>query len=168
MRILVMRHGEAVDPHHAPSDDSRWLTGKGRTTVRGVAGALSELGLRYSRIYTSPLVRAVQTAEILASIDWFDGPVQVVAGLDPGQGTTRDALAPLEHAREDDFVVLVGHEPLVRVMTGHLLGVSTFPSFRAGSACLLRWTRGATAGFEFLMNPYTRERVDSLDTLLSS
>src|SRR5262245_19157912 len=67
MHVLLVRHGTATSPDFAPTDEMRWLTDTGRLGVREIGRTLVGMGLRFSRMYTSPLVRAVQTAEILAA-----------------------------------------------------------------------------------------------------
>ncbi|MFW6067745.1 MAG: SixA phosphatase family protein [Myxococcota bacterium] len=165
MRVLLMRHGPAVDPGRTASDSLRWLTQEGRRVVRGVVGALEELGLRWTHVFTSPLPRAVQTAEIVASPPWFDGPVEVNPALAPDDGTAAQVLAPLEAVGDGAFAVIVGHEPRIRVLAGHLLGVDSFPAFRSGGACLVRWAPGAAALFELRMDPDAREPIRDLGGL---
>jgi phosphohistidine phosphatase len=162
MRVLLVRHAQAVDPGLTPSDHVRWLTSAGRTTMKGVTGAIEELGLRWDRILTSPLTRTVQTAEILASPAWFEGPVGVHGPLSPDEGTTAQALAPLGEIG-DEMVVLVSHEPKIRLLAGHLLGVDRFPAFRSGGACLVRWTPGAAGQLEWRMDPDERRPATSLE-----
>ena len=67
IRIYLVRHGIAVDPAEMGSldDEARPLTGKGRKRFRRLARAFRDLGEPLDFIFTSPLVRAVQTAEIL-------------------------------------------------------------------------------------------------------
>jgi probable phosphoglycerate mutase len=64
-RILVARHGEAEYETDACSDDGGSLTPQGRQQARDLADRLR--GERVARIWTSPLSRAVQTAEIAAA-----------------------------------------------------------------------------------------------------
>lgn len=167
MLILTVRHGPAIDPHLAPSDEYRWLTPEGRTVVRGVAAELAAAGLRFDRIFTSPLVRAVQTAEILGTVNDFGGTIEVATGLDPETGSTSRAIAPLEECGQGECVVLVGHEPSIRVITGHLLHVPSFPAFRAGGVCLMERDERGRAAFRWMLDPYTRMRVSSLEALRS-
>ena len=62
--IFLVRHGVAEDDHPL-GDQGRGLTATGRRDFRTLAAEIGpELGLR--GIVSSPLVRAVQTAEILA------------------------------------------------------------------------------------------------------
>ena len=71
MRVLLVRHGEAVSPDVA-RDAERWLTERGRAITHAVAEALRPT-VTVGHIFTSPLVRAVQTADLLASGLGFSG-----------------------------------------------------------------------------------------------
>ncbi len=156
MRILLVRHGPAVDPYATSFDEARWLTEAGRRRVRRVAQALAGLGLAPSAIYTSPLVRAAQTAEILAAAQpGFEGPVEVVHSLSPDRGTTAQALSPLDRAPDEALLFFVGHEPKIRVLAGHLSGITPFPAFQAGAACLVERDRDDRGRFEWMMDPET-------------
>ena len=141
----------------APTEHDRWLTDTGRQTATKVGKALAGLNLRYSCIYTSPLVRAVQTAEILAATHpGFYGPLEVQAALSSEVGSTAQALEPLEHTADDDLIVMVTHMPKVGVLAGHLCQLATFPSFRTSSACLLRVEDGK-GRFQWMLDPETLE-----------
>lgn len=141
----------------ALTDHDRWLTAAGRQTVTKVGMALAKLDLPYSCIYTSPLVRAVQTAEILASTQpGFHGPLEVQSALSSEVGSTAQALEPLEHAADDDLLVMVTHMPKVGVLAGHLCQLATFPSFRTSAACLLH-LEGGKGHFQWMLDPQTLE-----------
>jgi len=157
MQVLLLRHAEAVDTRSAPTDHERWLTDIGRETITKVGKALRRLDLHYSCIYTSPLVRAVQTAEILAATHpGFLGPLEVHPALSSEVGSTAQALEPLEHAADDDLVVMVTHMPKVSVLAGQLCQLPTFPSFRTSSACLLS-IEGRRGRFQWMLDPETLE-----------
>lgn len=158
MRVVLMRHGEAVDARIAASDDRRWLTDGGRRTVNAVGETLVGLDLRFSCIYTSPLVRAVQTAEILAATQpGFDGPVEVHVPLSSEVGTTAQALAPLEHAAEDAVVAMVTHMPKIEVLAAHLCDTDEMTPFSTSASCLIDVVDGAGT-FRWMLDP------DSLTT----
>ena len=157
MQVLLVRHAAAVDSGPARTDYERWLTDDGRRTMTQVGEALTAMGLRYSRIYTSPLVRAVQTAEILAATQpGFDGPLEVLSALSTEEGSAAQALAPLDQATEDDLVVMVTHMPKVGVLAAHLGQVAKAPSFRTAAACLLR-REGEQGRLEWMLDPDTCE-----------
>jgi phosphohistidine phosphatase SixA len=71
-------------------------------------------------------------------------------------GSTAQALEPLEHAGNDDLVVMVTHMPKVGVLAGHLCQLPTFPSFRTSAACLLS-IEGNEGRFQWMLDPETLE-----------
>jgi phosphohistidine phosphatase len=157
MRVLLMRHGEAVDSNVAASDRDRWLTAAGRRAVTTVAEMFGRMGLHYDYVYTSPLVRSVQTAEILAAMQpSFDGPLRVHRALSSDEGTTAQALEPLEQASGDDLVVMVSHMPKVGVLAAHLGRLAHAPSFSTSSACLLTVEDGR-GRVDWMLDPRTLE-----------
>ncbi|MFK7985127.1 MAG: histidine phosphatase family protein [Sandaracinaceae bacterium] len=119
MKILIVRHGEAVGAHVAGGDENRYLTPNGRATSDRVAAALDQLGHTPTHIYTSPLVRAVQTAERFAHAASHPGPVVTHRPLVPG-GPTAQALAVLEAHGDTDTIALVSHEPTVSTLSAFL------------------------------------------------
>src|SRR5215475_8659769 len=113
MKILLIRHAHAIDGRDgdrqgAGVDDHRWLTEKGRQLSRRVGEHLRDEGYQADAIVTSPLVRAVQTAELVARGLKYRGIIEVLADLGPG-GSIRGAGVALEE--RDGLVIAVGHEP---------------------------------------------------------
>lgn len=136
MRVVLVRHGEASDPRLS-SDASRHLTLRGREVSAQVARALAARGIAPTVIYTSPLVRAVQTAEIFASTMAHPGPIRVHDHLVPGATTAR-ALSVLDDQPQGAVVLLVTHEPTVHTIAGHLTGLGgAFPGFRTSGAAII-------------------------------
>ena len=157
MQVLLVRHADAVDTGSARTDYERWLNDDGRRTMTKVGEALTTMDLRYSRIYTSPLVRAVQTAEILAATQpGFDGPLEVLSALSTEEGSAAQALAPLDLAADDELIVMVSHMPKVGVLAAYLGQRATAPSFRTASACLLS-VEGGKGRIEWMLDPDTCE-----------
>ena len=110
MKIHLIRHAEAI-PHAAELPEAlRYLTSRGRTRFRRVATALKKQGANLDLIVTSPLIRAVQTAEILAETVRFAGDLLVMPRLSPGFSISdlHDILSRFPHCSE---IALVGHEP---------------------------------------------------------
>lgn len=153
MRILLVRHGAAVG--HAPSDGTRWLTDQGRSDTVRVAGLLREAGAVPTRVFTSPLVRAVQTAEILTQhLPGPSGacPVEVHVPLSCHEGTAGEALTALSRGREDDTIMLVTHMPKVRTLAAALTGRTSFSPFPTTGVCCVTASSGAGA-FEWVLSP---------------
>jgi phosphohistidine phosphatase len=71
MLIVLLRHGIAEDPAADVADDDRRLTRKGHRRMKVVARALARLIPNVDAIYSSPLVRAYETAEHVARATTF-------------------------------------------------------------------------------------------------
>jgi len=119
MKLYVMRHGPAEDHSPTGRDADRALTPSGRDRVRQVAKALVDGGEAPLAIVSSPLVRSLQTAEIVASL--LDIPsVEVRREMAPG-GDKLALLAELVRDRRKR-VMVVGHEPELSMLVERLLG----------------------------------------------
>lgn len=162
MQILLVRHGDAVE-HGARTDGERWLTPKGRRATRAVAAVLGADGLVPQHMFTSPFVRAVQTCEILAADQGFDGSLEVLAALIPS-GEPLEVVRALDALDDCERVMLVGHEPSMSALAAELLGVD-FPPFNKSAVCSIRKSPTGRYGFEWMLVPRTLERVASLEAL---
>lgn len=120
MHLYFLRHGRAANPGDWPGDDdSRPLTEQGRDELRKVAQGLRRLDLSLDAILTSPLVRARETAQIVASelgLSAVETPL-----LEPGCDLGQLALLAKDHETAHDLMV-VGHEPDFSAMIGRLAG----------------------------------------------
>lgn len=67
MKLHIIRHAEAVGQSAAIPDGYRYLSCQGRTRFRRVADILKKCGIDQDIMFSSPLVRAVQTAETAAA-----------------------------------------------------------------------------------------------------
>jgi phosphohistidine phosphatase len=128
MELYFFRHGDAEPVRPGGPDGERQLSERGRDDVQAVARALSRAGVQPQAIFTSPLLRAGQTGQILAeqlaagerSSAALLIAVEPVKGLGPGcrLGDVQALLAD----RALDRVMLVGHEPDVSMIVGDLIG----------------------------------------------
>ena len=141
MRVTLIRHGDAGDD--APRDEERALTKKGRHDVRRVGRALARAGVRFGAVVSSPLVRAVQSAEITAEVSGFRGRVTISDRLVPDAfpGGVVTVLTAL-HRLGKTSVALVAHEPILSRVAATLLGVSRYPALRKGEAIRIRLPGG--------------------------
>lgn len=122
MEILLIRHGKAVEDAPGLGDAGRWLRPRGREVTRKVGRWLGKRrGGRPTSVWTSPLVRAVQTAELIAEGAGFEGAIEVCAELAPDR-EPEDLLERLASAPADGVLALVGHEPSLSRIAGALLG----------------------------------------------
>jgi phosphohistidine phosphatase len=134
MKVLLIRHAHAIDQDHGLPDDARYLTGKGRRAARVLGERLRREGLVPDVVVTSPLTRAVQTAELLAQAVGFQGEVTVLVELSP-EGSPRRAAAALEWLGA--VVAAVGHEPTISATAAHLGGRSSHPPMKKAQAVVV-------------------------------
>jgi phosphohistidine phosphatase len=133
MKVLLIRHTHAVDG--VPGGDfARWLTEKGRALARNVGDRLKDDGIAPDVIASSPLPRALQTAELVARGLGYRGVVEIIPELAP-EGAIAAAVAAL--GRRSGLVAAVGHEPSIPALAGELAGKSV-GAFRKGQAMLIR------------------------------
>ena len=168
MRLLVIRHGLAGDRDEfaftGRPDAERPLTKDGREKMRRGARGLARIVDDVSLIATSPLTRAVQTAEIVAD---------EMGGMDL---TIIDALAP-EHAPDgllpwlrshdaDATIAVVGHDPHLAFLVGWLLTGrhESFVDIRKGAAVLLDFEDPPAAGGATLLWALTAKHLRMLRT----
>lgn len=115
VRLYLVRHGEAGP---GSPDSRRTLTSAGRAAVARLATACVAAGFRVDQIRHSGLVRARETAEILAA------RLVPASGIEPMAGTEPDGDvegAAIELAALDVPVLLVTHMPFVAELAGRLV-----------------------------------------------
>ena len=150
MRLLLIRHAPAEDretfARTGRDDGERPLTDEGRRKMRRAARGLARLVDRIDLLASSPLVRAVQTAEIVA--DAYGRLEIVQSGEWAPQADPRAILPWLKQHESRDWVAAVGHEPHVGACASWLLAERTAPFFvfKKGGACLLEFEDGVDAG----------------------
>jgi phosphohistidine phosphatase len=124
MKLYFLRHGEAGEPEEWQGDDAlRPLTDEGRRRMTREARTLERLELGVDRVISSPLVRAVQTAEIVATALRRRNRLVEDRRLGAGFGPERLAEILLEYADARDLM-LVGHEPSMSATIGRLTGAT--------------------------------------------
>ncbi len=119
MKLYIMRHGPAEDFSTSGRDGDRALTESGRERVRAVAKLLAAQGEAPRAIVSSPLVRALQTAEIVAHEIGVD-LVETAAELAPGGDGSALVRTLLKEERKR--VMVVGHEPDLSTLVTALIG----------------------------------------------
>jgi len=110
MKIFLMRHADAQKSDEIPRDRDRALTEKGKTKLVKEGGGFRRLGLEFEAIWTSPYLRARQTAEIMAEQVEFRGDVELYEALTPG-GDFEAIKKRLQGLKSSSRVLLVGHAP---------------------------------------------------------
>jgi phosphohistidine phosphatase len=143
VQVLLIRHAEAVDETLELRDPSRHLTMHGRTQATSLGDRMRWHDCTPTHIWTSPLVRAVQTAELVAAGLQAGIAVAVMPSLAPGENV-RAVVAAIQALPDDACVVVVGHEPGLSAIGAVLVGKPDFDALAKAEAARivdgqLRW-----------------------------
>lgn len=133
--LYLVRHAIAADRGDEwPDDTKRPLTERGISRFKeGVAGLLV-LDVAVDEIFTSPLLRAKQTAELLALGLAAKPTVKLLDALAPGH-TPGVVMTQLAKAAKRRRLALVGHEPDLGELAAHLIGAQRALPLKKGGAC---------------------------------
>jgi phosphohistidine phosphatase len=120
--VYVLRHGKAEAAGPDMSDAERRLTKKGREDIAAACRWMAAQGIRFDLIAASPLVRAQETAAIIAESLGEKDILVTWKVLAPG-GNTDTVCHLLGKHPDRGSILLVGHEPLLsalisRIVTG--------------------------------------------------
>lgn len=148
MEIYLVRHAEAVEQAEGVEDGTRWLTKKGRKVMQKAACRLHRKRVRPDRIITSPLTRAVQTAELLMAEVGSHAELSADSRLAP-ESTAEQVVELIQSCQKIDSIMLVGHEPLLSQTVALLVGKDRVAGLGKGTCiCLeLRLKPGKPARF---------------------
>ena len=159
MKLYLLRHGDAGDAGDPKVKDSEWaLTPKGSQRTKQLAEALAQMEISFDVILSSPLVRARETAEIIARGLKFAGKVEMTEALTPF-GSMENIVHQLSTLRPvPKNVLLVGHEPYLSGFISLLCtgGPGLGPEMKKGALCRLEVaapTCGKCATLEWLLPP---------------
>ena len=159
MDLYVLRHGLADRRSRVkyPDDSERPLTRKGVRRLRRQVRGMNAIRLRPELVVSSPLVRAMQTAEVVLEGVRGVGPLEVSEALAPWSDP-RDILMELDDEKGPDLrsVMVVGHEPhlsrlvslvatgsddsIIRLKKGTLCRLRTHPLAFDGRRGRIEWS----------------------------
>lgn len=143
MQVFLVRHADAVDETLALADPYRHLTPAGRQQARAIGDRLRWHDCLPTQIWSSPLVRAIQTAELVAATLMCELAIEAIPSLAPDEDP-RAVAAALAALPGDAAAILVGHEPGLSALGALLLGRAELASLRKAEALriddgALRW-----------------------------
>jgi phosphohistidine phosphatase len=160
MQLLVIRHAIAEDREAFASsgrdDSERPLTAPGRDKMRRTAAGLRRVAPQIDLLASSPYVRAMQTAELVAEAYGIDS-IKRVDALVPDT-PLQQLLVWLQRKASVDVVAIVGHEPhLGELVTWLMSGLpESRVEMKKGGAGLLEFAGQPGAGLgvlQWLMTP---------------
>lgn len=149
MQLILIRHGIAIerDDPECPDEADRYLTEEGIERTREAMAGLRALGVKPDRVYSSPFVRAAQTARIAGEVLGFDLKRIVTTEALLPSGEPRDLFGELaKHGGKT--VACFGHAPNLDEVIADAVGArSAFTSLKkAGAAAIEFETIRAGAG----------------------
>ncbi|HQX81694.1 MAG TPA: phosphohistidine phosphatase SixA [Vicinamibacterales bacterium] len=144
--LFLIRHAIAEERGEDwPDDTLRPLTAKGAARMKKIAERLVTLDETAEIVLTSPLTRAVETAQILKAV-WTPSPaVSIVDALAPDH-TPAATAAALGKFKAPARVAVVGHEP----------DLGAFAAWVIGTRIPLVFKKGGVARFDLPAWPPTR------------
>ena|SRR5438876_14742 len=133
--LYLVRHAIAAERGEEwPDDTKRPLTETGITRFKEVVEGLAWLQVDIDEIFTSPLVRAKQTATLLAHGLANKAALKTLEALAPGH-SPRAVMNDLSRAAKRRRIALVGHEPGLGELAAHLIGAGRALPFKKGGVC---------------------------------
>lgn len=143
-QIYLVRHAIAAERGREWRDDTtRPLTQQGVDRFKAATKGAIRYGMTVDQIFSSPLVRAQQTADLLARYAHVTSHVTQLASLAPGQRPAA-VMEELAKVARPGAVALVGHEPDMGLLAAYLLGASRPLPFKKGGMCRIDMDRLAS------------------------
>ncbi len=120
MDLFILRHGKAQQADCTTNDAERALTVRGKDEIASVAQWMVSRGYEVDVIATSPLKRARQTAEIIASFQGTTSRITVWDAL--AIGGDLDAICRnIGECEENGKILIVGHEPTLSMFISRII-----------------------------------------------
>jgi phosphohistidine phosphatase len=123
MRLFLIRHTSAIEKakRQADSDDHCYITSEGRIIARRFFAEIRKSLSNIEHICTSPLTRAVQTAEILAGVIEFNGDIELADEL-RNESSITSVISLISRNSTLNDLALVGHEPKMSILLNSICG----------------------------------------------
>lgn len=156
--IVLLRHGIAEDRTAGKADEDRSLTSEGHAKMKWIARGLERIFPKAQAIYTSPLLRAMQTALWVSKAYRSRVAVTTDDAVAPGHGTDelRDLIARIRERR----VIFVGHEPNLSENLAALVGLNgRRTELKKGGCYGIRVNEDGSAELEWMLTPRVLRRL---------
>lgn len=119
MKLYFVRHGKAQTADGSIPDHDRQLTTDGAARMQAEARVMARLGIKPDRIYSSPRVRALQTAEIIGKAVKTPVEIREEVNFDFDMSAVKALTQGLANEAE---IMFVGHNPSMEVVLHQLTG----------------------------------------------
>jgi phosphohistidine phosphatase len=151
--LILLRHAVAEDVSQGTSDEDRSLTAEGHAQMKAIARGLERAMPRVDAVYSSPLVRAQQTAMWVSKAYRARLEVNTTDALKPGASC--DEFRKLIETMDEKRAIIVGHEPNLTENLRALIGLdaSRVIELQKGGCYGVRLSEGGAAVLEWLLPP---------------
>jgi phosphohistidine phosphatase len=148
--IYIVRHAAAAELDKEIVEDShRYLTIHGRNHCKIVAGRLKDMKVQFDIVLSSPVIRAVQSAEIFASILKYEGEIKTATELIGGNSFSRFQQL-LKRYSYCNRIAVFGHAPDVNIFCTNLIKNQNLKeitiNFKNSSVCKIDYDIGKDSG----------------------
>lgn len=160
--IVLLRHGIAEERTEGKADEDRSLTAEGHARMKQIAKGLAVAFPRAQAVYSSPLLRAVQTALWVSKGYRSRIKVNTTDSVVPGAGT--DEFAAFVKTLTQRRVIVVGHEPNLTENAMELVGLTggDMELKKGGGYCIRIHTDGK-AELEWALSPRLLRKLGESD-----
>lgn len=168
MQLYILRHAIAL-PRGTPGypTDDRPLTEEGIEKFTQCAKAINIIAGGFDEIISSPLVRALHTAKILAEHASYIKEITVTEHLLPGS-PQRILFKFLAHYKHSEKICIVGHEPHLGFIASKLIGIdSSVIELKKGAICRIDINKlppDGTGKLTWLMQPKQLVMIQKINT----
>ncbi len=138
MNLYLVRHADAEKTQPGKRDEERQLLKDGRERIKSAAGGWMYIINRLDLICSSPYVRAMETAEIIA--ETFEYEKEIIKDKSLGAGCFTKDLISLVNSLDAENIMVVGHQPDLSEHVSYLI---------SSSGALVDFKKGALAKISF-------------------
>ncbi|MEA2235850.1 MAG: phosphohistidine phosphatase [Thermoanaerobaculia bacterium] len=155
--IVLLRHGIA-EPHGArEDDDARILTKTGNRRMKQIGRGLAKYFPKAEVIYSSPLIRCIETAEWVEKAYGSAVHMKTTDALKPDADV--EAFRVLMNRIKARYIIFVGHEPnLSRTMLAMTRMSDGEIELKKGGCYGLRLAADESAQLEWMLPPRVLRR----------
>ena len=170
MQLYILRHAAAL-PHGTPGypTDDRPLTEEGIEKFIQCAEGINIITGGFDEIISSPMVRALHTAKILAEHTSYKKEIIITEHLMPGS-PQRSLFKLLNQFKHSEKVCITGHEPHLGFIASKLIGIdNSVVELKKGAMCRIdinKFPPDNTGKLIWLMQPkqlmllHSQEKID--------
>ncbi len=165
MDIYIIRHGVAAElDNEIVEEGYRYLNIHGRNHCRIVAQRLKDMKIGFDAVISSPLVRAVQTAEVFASVLKYDNEIKTAIELIGGSSFNRFLKLIIRHSHHKSIAIF-GHTPDVNSFFLNLIKDNPIKdlqlNFKNSSVCKINFDPASETGtFEWFLNSENMKLIE--------